>query len=94
MPAWLGDRAFACACEEYLLKPFLHSQHAFVGQGPICCAQLDNIRDDIISIVTCVEASQADHLGVQRISLPSHQGLQLVLALTTYNSTGVKKAPL
>ena len=61
---------------EYLLKSLLHSHHAFMGQGPIGCAQLDNIRDDIVSVVAGVEASQADHLGVQWISLPSHHSLQ------------------
>ena len=35
-----------------------------MGQGPIGCTQLDNIGDDIVSVVTGVEASQTDHLGV------------------------------
>ena len=66
----------------YLVKSLLHSDHAFMGQGPIGCAQLDNIRDDIVSVVAGVEASQADHLGVQGISLPSHHSLQKVQART------------
>lgn len=51
-------------------------------QGPIGCAQLDNIRNDIVSVVASVEASQADHLRVQGISLPSHHSLHVFLAMT------------
>lgn len=64
------------------MKPLFHGHHAFVGEGPIGCAQLDNIRNDIVRIAAAVEASQADHLGVQWVSLPSHHSLQSVLALT------------
>ena len=67
---------------EYLLKSLLHSHHAVMRQGPIGCTQLDNIRDDIVSVVAGVKASQTDHLRVQWISLPRHHSLQIVLALT------------
>ena len=64
------------------MKSLLHVHHAFMGQRPIGCAQLDNIRNDVVRIAAGVEASQADHLRVQGISLPGHHSLQSILALT------------
>lgn len=46
-----------------------------MGQGAVGCAQLDNLRNDVVGIATGVEAGEADHLGVQGISLPGHHSL-------------------
>ena len=49
-----------------------------MSQGPIGRAQLDNIRNDIVGVAAGVKASEADHLRVQWIRLPSHHSLQSV----------------